>query len=77
MFNLDPIMGDFALMKGIAVIVLGGLGSIIGTVIGGLILGLIDGLGGALLSVQMANIIGLGVIILFLLFRPQGVFGHE
>jgi branched-chain amino acid transport system permease protein len=76
-FDLTPFMGGFALMKGIAVIILGGLGSIPGAIIGGLILGLVDGLVTALLSVQMASIIGLLVIILILLFRPQGLLGHE
>jgi branched-chain amino acid transport system permease protein len=76
-FDLTPFMGGFALMKGIAVIILGGLGSIPGAIIGGLILGLIDGLVTPLLSVQMAGIIGLAVIILILIFRPQGLLGHE
>jgi branched-chain amino acid transport system permease protein len=76
-FDLTPFMGDFALMKGIEVIILGGLGSIPGTIIGGLILGLVDGLITPLLSVQMANIIGLIVIVLILLFKPRGLLGHE
>lgn len=76
-FDLTPFMGGFALMKGIAVIILGGLGSIAGAIIGGLILGLVDGLVTPLLSVQMAGIIGLVVIILILIFRPQGLLGHE
>jgi branched-chain amino acid transport system permease protein len=76
-FDLTPFMGGFALMKGIEVIILGGLGSIPGTIVGGLILGLVDGLVTPLVSVQMANIIGLIVIVLILLFRPQGLLGHE
>jgi branched-chain amino acid transport system permease protein len=76
-FDLTPFMGGFALMKGIGVIIMGGLGSIPGAIIGGLILGLIDGVVTPLLSVQMANIIGLIIIILILLFRPQGLLGHE
>jgi branched-chain amino acid transport system permease protein len=76
-FVLTPFMGGFALMKGIEVIILGGLGSISGTIIGGLILGLVDGLVTPLLSVQIAGIIELTVIILILLFRPQGLLGHE
>ena len=76
-FDLTPFMGGFALMKGIQVVILGGLGSIPGAIMGGLMLGLIDGLVTPLLSVQMASIIGLVVIILILLFRPQGLLGHE
>ena len=76
-FDLTPFMGGFALMKGIEVIILGGLGSIPGAIIGGMILGLVDGLVTPFFSVQMASIIGLVVIILILLFRPQGLLGHE
>ena len=44
LFTLTPTMGGAVLMKGIAVIILGGLGSIPGAVLGGLIIGLIDGI---------------------------------
>lgn len=77
MFDISPLMGGFALMKGIAVIILGGLGSIAGAVIGGLIMGLIDGLVPPLLNTHIAGLIGFGVIILILIFRPQGLLGHE
>ena len=75
-FSLSPFMGGFALMKGIAVIVLGGMGSIIGAVIGGFIIGLIDGIVPPLLGVEMASTIGFIAIILILLFRPQGIMGQ-
>ena len=75
-FNLSPSMGSYALMKGIAVIILGGLGSLGGVVVGGLILGFIDGIVPPLLSVQMASLIGFIAIILILTFRPQGMMGR-
>jgi len=75
-FDLTPFMGGFALMKGIGVIIVGGLGSIPGAIIAGLILGLVDGVVTSLFSVQVAGITALVVIILILLFRPQGLFGH-
>jgi len=77
MFNISPLMGGFALMKGIAVIILGGLGSITGAVVGGLIIGLIDGIVPPLLNTHLASLMGFGAIILILLLRPQGIFGHE
>jgi branched-chain amino acid transport system permease protein len=76
-FSTSPFMGTSAITKGIAVIILGGLGSIPGAVAGGLILGLIDGLVPPLLSSTMASIVGFGVIIIVLLLRPRGLFGHE
>lgn len=77
MFSVTPFMGGFALMKGIAVVILGGIGSIPGAVAGGLILGLIDGIVPAFSTTHMAGLVGFGVIILVLLFRPQGILGHE
>jgi len=76
-FSTSPFMGTSAITKGIAVIILGGLGSITGAVVGGLILGLIDGLVPLLLSSTMAGIVGFGVIIIVLILRPRGLFGHE
>ena len=76
-FSTSPFMGTSAITKGIAVIILGGLGSITGAVVGGLILGLIDGLVPPLLSSTMAGIVGFGVIIIVLILRPRGLFGHE
>lgn len=77
LFSVTPFMGGFALMKGIAVIILGGMGSIPGAVLGGVILGLIDGIVPAFSTTHVAGLIGFGVIILVLLFRPQGILGHE
>jgi branched-chain amino acid transport system permease protein len=75
-FFLSPGMGGFALMKGIAVIILGGLGSLTGAVAGGLILGLVDGIVPPFLSTHLASLVGFILIILILLFKPQGLLGH-
>ena len=77
LFSLTPTMGGTVLIKGIAVIVLGGLGSIPGAVLGGLIIGLIDGLVPVVTSTYAASLIGFAIVILILLFRPQGLWGHE
>jgi branched-chain amino acid transport system permease protein len=77
LFSMSPTMGTFALMKGIAVIVLGGLGSISGAVIGGLIIGLIDGIMPVLTTSHITGLTSFTVIILILIFRPQGISGHE
>lgn len=74
-FSLSPTMGTFALMKGIAVMILGGMGSLTGTVIGGLTIGLIEGIGGSFVGPTSASLITFVVIILILVFRPQGIMG--
>lgn len=77
LFSIHPTMGSFALMKGIAVIILGGLGSVPGAVMGGLILGLVDGILPALTTTHIAGLVGFATIVMILLFRPQGLLGHE
>ena len=78
LFSISPTMGSFALMKGIAVIILGGLGSIPGAVVGGLILGLVDGVLPAFTTTHIAGLVGFAAIIIILIFRPQGIVGgHE
>jgi branched-chain amino acid transport system permease protein len=77
LFSLLPTMGGNVLMKGIAVIILGGLGSIPGTVVGGLIIGLLDGLIPLVTTQYAASLIGFVIVILILMFRPQGLWGHE
>jgi branched-chain amino acid transport system permease protein len=76
-FGVQPVMGSYAMEKGIAVIILGGLGSIWGAVIGGLLLGLIDGLVPLGANTTVASIIGFSLIVLILIVKPQGFLGHE
>jgi branched-chain amino acid transport system permease protein len=77
LFTLSPYMGTVPLVKGLTIIVLGGMGSLLGVVVGGLILGLIDGLVPILAGAALTAILPLIIVILILLIRPQGLFGHE
>ena len=74
---LSPYMGSFAITKAIGVIIIAGLGSIPGVIVGGLILGLIDGIVPLYADPTIATIAGFSIIILILLIRPQGLFGHD
>jgi branched-chain amino acid transport system permease protein len=76
-FNLDPYMGGLAFMKGITLIVIGGMGSIPGTVVGGLILGVSESVLALFFGSQMGIILPLILVIAFLIFRPKGLFGHD
>jgi branched-chain amino acid transport system permease protein len=76
-FGVQPVMGSYAMEKGIAVIILGGLGSIWGAVIGGLLLGLIDGLVPLGSNTTVASIIGFSIIVIILIIKPKGFLGHE
>lgn len=76
-FPINPFMGGTALMKGLIIIILGGMGSLLGVVVGGMILGLIDGLAPVLAGPAVAAISPLFIVAIILVVRPQGLFGHE
>jgi branched-chain amino acid transport system permease protein len=70
-------MGGTALMKGLIIIILGGMGSLPGVLVGGLILGFIDGVAPVVSGPATAAIAPLFIVTMILVLRPQGLFGHE
>lgn len=77
MFFINTTMGATAGAKAFAAIVIGGFGSIPGAILGGLIVGLIESFGGVYISSTYQLVIIYVVLILFLMFRPQGIFGGK
>ena len=76
-FNaITPFMGEPILHKGIAVIILGGMGDIRGALIGGLFLGFTEVFSKGYLSSQMGDAVAFGLLFLILLVRPSGLFGR-
>ena len=74
---LTPFMGILPLIKGLIIIVIGGMGSLTGAILGGLILGLIDGIFPVIFGVLVASIAPLLIVVIVILVKPQGLFGHE
>jgi branched-chain amino acid transport system permease protein len=70
-----PLMGQDILLKGIAVIILGGMGDIRGAMLGGLFLGFAEVLSVAYIGSDMRDAVAFGLLFLILLLRPQGLFG--
>lgn len=77
LFALGPYMGMQPLLKGLVIIVLGGMGSLPGAALAGMTLGLIDGLVPILFGPAWAALLPLVIVIFVLVIRPQGLFGHE
>ena len=63
------------LVKGLAGILLGGMGSVPGAVVGGLILGMTESVSTLFLPTDYRDSIAFLVMIGILLLRPQGLFG--
>lgn len=74
-YSIDPSMGLEWTLKGLVVMVLGGLGNMIGTFVGGIILGLTESATGFFIGGNYREIAGLVLFILVLIFKPQGLFG--
>lgn len=76
-FNaITPFMGQPMLHKGIAVIILGGMGDVRGALIGGLFLGFAEVLSVAYLSSDIRDGVAFGLLFVILLVRPSGMFGR-
>ncbi|TAK11454.1 MAG: branched-chain amino acid ABC transporter permease [Anaerolineae bacterium] len=79
------LMGFFPGIKAFTAAVLGGIGNIPGAMMGGLLLGLIEALGPNLIleglgipaANQLKDAIAFLVLVLILIFRPQGIFGER
>ncbi|PRY71633.1 MULTISPECIES: branched-chain amino acid ABC transporter permease [Halomonas] len=76
LYPVSPTMGSSLLIVVFAVVVIGGMGSILGAVITGLAMGLIEGLTKVYYP-EAANTVIFLVMILVLLLRPAGLFGKE
>jgi branched-chain amino acid transport system permease protein len=73
---LDPNMMGGVLLYAFAGALLGGITSPVGAVVGGLIVGVTENLVGTyLIASQLKLTVALGLIILVLVFRPNGLFG--
>ncbi|MDR6265878.1 branched-chain amino acid ABC transporter permease [Roseobacter sp. N2S] len=74
--SVDPLMGFMPVLKAFIAAILGGLGSLRGAVAGGFLLGFIEIYLAAFLPPEMQEFrdpIGLGIVVLVLLFRPNGL----
>ena len=74
--SLNPNSGFNALLPMFAAVILGGVGSAYGALAGGIVIGLATELSTIAVPFQYKEAIAFGVMILALLFRPQGLFGR-
>jgi branched-chain amino acid transport system permease protein len=75
---VEPGMGNIISYKGLAIIVLGGLGNVIGTLVASVVLGVVESFG----TVYLSNILDRDAIaflflVVVLMIRPQGLFAAK
>jgi branched-chain amino acid transport system permease protein len=74
--QVNPLMGSNLIIVVFAVVVIGGMGSILGSVITGLGLGIVEGLTRVFYP-EASNIVVFVIMVLVLMVRPAGLFGKE
>jgi len=75
-YQVNPLMGNSLIVVVFAVVVIGGMGSIIGSIITGFGLGVVEGLT-KLIYPDAAGVVIFIVMIITLAIRPNGLFGQE
>jgi branched-chain amino acid transport system permease protein len=74
--NVTPLMGSNLIIVVFAVVVIGGMGSILGSILTGLLLGVIEGLTRVYYP-EGSEVVVFVVMVIVLLLRPAGLFGKE
>ncbi len=74
-FNMGFLIG----IKGFSAAVVGGLGNIYGAIVGGFLLGFLEMFAAAFIpgGSQYQDVIGFAIVILFLVFKPSGIFNEK
>jgi branched-chain amino acid transport system permease protein len=75
-YSVSPVMGAEMIITVFAVVVIGGMGSIMGSILTGLMLGMVEGLTKVVYPPASSTVIFL-VMVLVLLVKPAGLFGKE
>ncbi|HEY4745298.1 MAG TPA: branched-chain amino acid ABC transporter permease [Desulfuromonadaceae bacterium] len=75
-YSVSPVMGAEMIITVFAVVVIGGMGSILGSIVTGLTLGMIEGLTKVVYPPASSTVVFL-MMVLVLLVKPAGLFGKE
>jgi branched-chain amino acid transport system permease protein len=75
--EVAPAMGWSFLVQSFAIVVLGGLGSIPGSILGAFIIGYSRTFCSYFIGTQFAEIFPIIIIVIMLIFRPQGLLGKK
>jgi branched-chain amino acid transport system permease protein len=75
-YQVSPLMGADLIIVVFAVVVIGGMGSILGSVITGFLLGVVEGLTKVFYP-EASNTVIFVVMVIVLILRPAGLFGRE
>jgi len=75
--DVTPSLGPSYTLLAFVIVIVGGLGSMAGALFGGVLIGLSEALAGLFFAPSAKSMFSFAILILLLLFRPQGLFGRR
>ena len=75
--DVTPPLGPAYTLLAFVIVIVGGLGSMGGALLGGVLIGVSEALAGLLIDPSAKSMFSFGLLILVLLFRPQGLLGRR
>ena len=76
-FDVTPSLGPAYTLLAFVIVITGGLGSMPGALLGGVLIGLTEAMAGLLFTPSAKSMFAFGILVLVLLFRPQGIMGKR
>ncbi len=75
--DVTPALGPAYTLLAFVIVITGGLGSMPGALLGGVLIGLTEAMAGLLFTPSAKSMFAFGILVLVLLFRPQGILGKR
>lgn len=75
--DVTPALGPSYTLLAFVIVITGGLGSMPGALLGGVLIGLTEAMAGLLFEPSAKSMFAFGILVLVLLFRPQGIMGKR
>jgi branched-chain amino acid transport system permease protein len=75
--DVTPGLGPYYTLLAFVIVIVGGLGSMAGALLGGVLIGVSEALAGLFIAPSAKSMFSFGLLILVLLFRPQGLLGKK
>jgi branched-chain amino acid transport system permease protein len=75
--DVTPAIGPAYTLLAFVIVITGGLGSMPGAIVGGILIGLTEALGGFFFTPSAKTMFSFAILVLVLLFRPQGIMGRK
>ena len=77
LIDVTPTLGPTYTLLAFVIVITGGLGSMPGALLGGVLIGLTEALAGLLFTPSAKSMFAFAILVLVLLFRPQGLLGRR